>query len=154
MAVVCRFEDSGGVTRLNLADPTGFEIARGLNFGTNDLSYTWLTQSGVDGATLAASDRPITMMTIPVVLHPQPSMAALEALWDDLMTELNRTTNILRFQADGAATATLFDTYRSQQPSKYRGLDTPFVGSSMLFDPEPIPLVIPRSPIPRSGPLV
>lgn len=151
MALVFRFEDSSGVERLDLNDPSGFEVARGLDLGTASVVHTFLSQPPYDGATLAASWRPLATMFVPLILHEQASMAAMKTLWDALVTELDRDTNVIRFQPEGAASASLYDTYRADIPTKYRGQAAPFIGGDLLQDVELVPLVILRHPEPRGA---
>ena len=151
MAIVLRFEDSLGNVRLDLNTTTGFALGEGLDLGTNDLEESWLSMMPYPGAVLAASRRAVAKMFIPLLLLPQANYAAMEALMFSLQDELDRATNILRFQPDGAAAAVVYNTFRAPQPSLFRGQESILPGSSRLFDPLPIPLHIDRDPTPRSG---
>lgn len=151
MALVFRFEDTSGTLRLDLANVSGFEVARGLNVGTAGITHEMLEMPPYDGATVAASWRPTTQMFVPLIVNRQASMAALKTLWDSLVTELDRDTNVIKFQPDGAASATLYDTYRAEIPSLYRGQAAPFIGGTLLEDVELVNLVIPRHPTPRGA---
>lgn len=151
MALVFRFEDTGGTLRLDLANTSGFEVARGLNVGTAGITHEMLEQPPYDGAVIAASYRPLAQMSIPLIVNRQANMTALVALWQSLVTELNRETNVIKFQPDGAPSATLYDTYQAEIPTLYRGQAAPFIGGSLLEDVELVTLVIPRHPVPRGA---
>lgn len=151
MATILRFEDDAGVTRLNLNTTTGFELGEGLDLGDDELQTTWLSQPPYPGAAQAATHRPIVVMTIPLLLLPQASFAAMETLKEALDAELDRVTNIIRFQPDGAAAAWLIDTYRAPRPSLYRGQGSIIPSNARLYDPQPITLQIPRFPEMRNA---
>lgn len=151
MALVFRFEDGAGTLRLDLANTSGFEVARGLDVGSAPIVHEFMHQAPHNGAVSAASWRPETVMTIPLIVNRQANMAAIKTLWDSLVTELDRETNIIRFQPDGAAAHTLYDTYRAEIPSLYRGQAAPFIGGTLLEDVELVTLIIPREPVPRGA---
>jgi hypothetical protein len=150
MASVLRFEDGAGVLRLDLNSATGFQFARGFDLGTVDIEHTWLSASPHPGAISASARRPIAEMQLPLLLMPQANFAAMQALWTALAVELDRDTNIIKWQPDGAAAPWYIDTYRAAIPSLIRGQDAPPVWS-LLLDPQEIPLVIPRKPILRGA---
>lgn len=150
MALVAKFEDSSGTLRLDLNSATGFAL-EGIDLGDHDEEQTWLTQTPHAGGILASTRTEIAVITMTILLLPQASVAAMTALMSSLHVELERETNIFRFQPDGGS-AVLYNTYKSpSRPSLFRGQGGIVPGASRLYDPEPIQLVIPRDPIPRSG---
>lgn len=150
MATVLRFEDGAGVLRLDLNSATGFEFGRGLDLGTYDIEHSWLSQVPHPGAISAAQRRPIVEMRLPLILKPQANFGAMSALMTTLATELDRATNIIKFQPDGAAAPWYIDTYRAPIPTLIRGQDAPPVWS-LLLDPVEMQLVIPRKPVLRGA---
>lgn len=150
MAIILRFEDEAGTTRLDLNTEVGFKLAEGLDLGGNPVEKVWLKQTPHAGAVLAASRLEIATMFVPLLLLPQANVGAMASLMGSLRAEAERTTNILRFQPDGGS-AVVYNTYRFEFPSLFRGQEALLPGSQRLFDPLPIPLVIERDPTPRDG---
>jgi hypothetical protein len=125
-----RFTDAAGTTRLDLMSNT-WTLGRGLDLGTAPVEKTYLTQPPNDGAVLAASYRGIVTMQVPLMMFPNGggTVATMKAAMENLITELNRSTNYIRFKPTGFTAAGVGEyilyTYRANIPSLLRGLNTP-----------------------------
>jgi hypothetical protein len=126
-----RFTDAAGTTRLDLMNSSGWMLGRGLDLGTGTVERTYLTQPPNDGAVLASSYRGIVTMQVPLILFPTGggTPATMKSAIEALITELNRSTNYIRFKPTGYTAAGIGEyilyTYRSNIPTLLRGLDTP-----------------------------
>lgn len=150
MSTILRFVAANETTvTLDLNSTTGFKLGRGFQLGTPPEEQAWLTQQPYDGATLAATRTDITIMSVPLVLMPQATWAAVKTLFDALAVELRRNTNIIEFRPHGAAASYFIDTYRAPVPSLFRGVDLQSV-AHRLWDAE-IPVLIPRHPVLRGA---
>jgi hypothetical protein len=99
---------------------------------------------------MAGSRLEIRTITIPLILPRQGSWTAVASLMQQLGAELNRPNNVIEFRPDGAASSYFIDTYRAPIPSLFRGQDAPAI-ETLLFDPHPIPLLIPAHPTLRGA---
>jgi hypothetical protein len=146
-----RFVDGTGAERLNLENyPDGWYLGRGIDLGSRSVTRTFIQQGGVDGATLATSDVDIRVMTIPLLMSKQSSDENMLTLYEDLVFELNRETNILEIRPTGFATSFLIDTYRSEIPHIVGGQDRPDI-FKFLEVGSPLILTIERAPHSRGA---
>lgn len=110
-----------GTVRLDLNLASGWMLGRGLDIGVAQLSKTWLVQPPYDGAVLATSFRPPVLMRVPLIMTPQTSASAMQTLFNNLATELDRLTNCIEYRPLGAAASYFIDTYRANVPSLHKG---------------------------------
>lgn len=150
MPTIFQFVDDANVVRLNLNDPGGFLLARGLDLGSPTLNQEWLSQTPYPGAVLASSREDITTMTVPIWMTKQASWTAMQTLMNALRVELQRDTNIIEYRPIGASASFFIDTYRSPVPSLFRGQDSP-TPAIYMHDTEPMNLTIPRHPTMRGA---
>lgn len=127
---IIRFVDDPHTTvRLDLNDGVIWTLARGFDLGITPARRLYLSQDGVDGAVLADSDRPITQMTLPLLLYhspdTQPTPAQIRAGYNNLVTELDRHHNNIEFRENGDVASFFVRTYRADIPSLRRGFGTP-----------------------------
>src|SRR5688500_4963195 len=88
-------EGTPDVVNLNLIDPEGWFAGAGLDLGRRGHTRTYIEQKGVHGATLTTADLGLRQMTIPLYMKPQADIDAMLDLYEDLVTELDRTHNVL-----------------------------------------------------------
>lgn len=125
---IFRFVDPANTAtvRLNLVDPTGWQLGRGFDLGARRLERVWLTQSPFDGATLASTFAPPVKMTVPLVLMPQADAATIRSKFNLLKTELDRPTNAIEMREPSDSTSFIIDTFRADVPSlAHHGFDAP-----------------------------
>jgi hypothetical protein len=115
---IFRFVDPSTLAvRLNLVDPTGWQLGQGLDIGARRLERVWLTQSPYDGATLASSFAPPVRMQVPLILLPQADSATIRAKFNLLKTELDRPTNAIEMREPNDSASFIIDTFRADVPS-------------------------------------
>jgi len=139
-----KFVDSAFAERLNLDTTTGWVLLQGFDPGNESLESSWLFQGPYPGAIPTAFRQEIVTMSIPLGMFAQSSYAAVKVLYEALVTELTRSTNILRFTPDGS-TVYYFDTYRAAVPTLFPPVDD----AANSKHPHPITLSIPRHPVAR-----
>ena len=125
-----RFTNSdGSVVRLDLNDLDGWTLGRGLDLGTRATRNVYLSQDGVDGATLASTSLEIAQMTIPIKMGRRPADTdAMLGLYQDLIDELRRETNTIEVRPTGWTGGSFFiDTFRAPEPHLVGGLELPDV---------------------------
>lgn len=121
---VFRFVDEDNNERLDLNDPNGWELQQGLDLGEMVIEETTLQQAPYDDEVVVGTRRPRRDVRIPLKLNPQPTWSSMESLKAQLVTELDRDTNIIEVSWQGGAPYYL-DTYRAAIPSYFRGQDVP-----------------------------
>lgn len=121
---IFRWVDPGTLAvRLDMNLKTGIYLGEGADVGGKPVTYKWLSQEGIDGAELASSWHDIVTMTIPLVITPQATAAAMETLINALNVELDRATNAIEMMPDDlTGTSYIMDTYRANQVSMHQGL--------------------------------
>lgn len=147
---ILRFENpADNAIRLDIMDPAGWQTGKGLDLGRSIITGRVLAQPPFDGELPVGQYRPNVEMRIPVYLAPQDTWAEIKALYDALATELDRAANQLRFRPRADAGDYLFDTFRADIPSMFRGQQAhpALLGS----DAEPMELIIRRKPIVRGA---
>jgi hypothetical protein len=135
---------------LDLNDPTGFVLTgRGVVLEELDVDRQWLSQPPHDGALPAGDHYPIRIMRINIRMTKQPTAAAMQALQEALIAELERPINEISWTPDGWAAPYLVDTYRAPLVSLFRAQE--IVPTLQLRDLEPMELKIPIHPVMRGA---
>jgi hypothetical protein len=148
---IFRFVTDNHLTvRLDLETNDGFCLGRGLDLGTVTKRRTWLSQPPFAGASQAGTMKDVATMTVPLLLPEQASPEDVIELWEALGTELDRPTNNIEFRPDGWPASWFFSTFEADVPPLFRGQDAPAI-ETLLLDPMPIVLSIPRMPIPTGA---
>lgn len=153
--MTCRFVDGLGATRLDInntgTDPAsktgggGWYIARGgLDIGTKALERAWIGQVPY-GTMLAATMAPPVEMHLKLLMVPQVSATTMKALYDALVVELRRKTNIIELKPEGVSTSYFIDTFRADEPSMFRPIEVPNVFKLLQLG-QPIEFTMFREP--------
>lgn len=127
---IFRFVDAASESanvRLNLLDPSGWMLGRGLDLGRRTLERVYLQQPPYEGATLAAAYAGLVQMVVPLHLMAQTSSDNIRTKVTALKTELDRTTNFIEYRPKGGTTGDSFfiSTFRADVPSILAGVNMP-----------------------------
>lgn len=128
--------------RLQLNTDDGWRLGQGLDLGGLGLEETVLFNETEDDEEVISTRRPRSVMTIPVILTQQATVAAIVVLQEALTTELDRETNAIVYVPHGTNLTYVYDTYRAAVPSLIRG--QALLTDCLRHDSEQMPLVIRR----------
>ena len=145
-----RFVDGASALRLELLNANGWYLGKGLDLGRRTTERTYLNQKGVDGAVLVAADLEIRTMTIPLHMAKQGNATAMLALYEDLVDELDRETNIIELRPTGFGTSFLIDTYRGDGDSLFHDANFSDVFKKLRTG-EPVVVTLERAPKSRGA---
>jgi len=82
----------------------------------------YIHQRGYDGVELADAWYDVVTMTIPLIMMPQSTAAAIETLMNSLNTELARPNNGIEYLGDElSGSSWILDTFASDKVSVHHG---------------------------------
>lgn len=102
-------ESNLSTVRFDLNDGSDFLLAQGLDLGTPGLVKVDLGASGVDGRDRVSDSRTNAIVTIPLVIPPKESIDEIDALYDQLVDELEQSSNVLERRRLGSEVSFFMD---------------------------------------------
>lgn len=139
--------DPGEELRLDLNDPEGWRVGAEFDLGRRTKTKTYISQPGYDGATLTTADLGLRQITLPLYMAKQSDVEAMLDLYDALIDELDRPTNVLEI-VPAEETSILIDTYSGDVDAILNGRNLPDI-FERLNSGGPIIVTLDRAPASR-----
>ncbi len=135
MASIVRFVDAVGstTTRLDMSPdgPNDLRLGEDVDFGRPKLAATTADAATGDGDPYVASRYGNRQISLPLVVPRQSTMALRQTVFTSLARELDRPSNVLMVQPDGASSARWLVTYRAADAASWLRLGAVYTAGTV-----------------------